>query len=323
MSGDGSLPARLSARLSAAVSALPFVGPSEPAWDLTGKVVLVTGGARGIGAAAAAELVRRGAVPVLADVDADAAASTAADLAGLGLEDPLVVACDVTDLASCEAAVAATIARQGRLDVVWANAGIGTGGPAELMDTDGWARVVEVNLIGAFRTVRAALPAIIESRGHVVVTCSLASFAHAPGLSAYAASKAGAEAFADSLRSEVAHQGVTVQSVHPTWIDTDMVRDGDAESEAFAAMRASLKPPVDRTYPLADVIPTLVDGIAARQSRTFLPGFVGLAFQLRNALNSRPLTRDQEKSARRMRELFAKQAEREGVRRASMGRRWS
>ncbi|QWC85335.1 SDR family NAD(P)-dependent oxidoreductase [Nocardioidaceae bacterium] len=313
----------LAARVGGAVSALPFVGGHGQAWDLTGKVVLVTGGARGIGAAAAAELVRRGAVPVLADVDTDAAAATATNLADLGLVDPLVVTCDVTDLSSCEAAVRAAVERHGRLDIVWANAGIGTGGPVELMDVEGWARVVEVNLLGAFRTVRAALPAIIDAKGHVVVTCSLASFAHAPGLSAYAASKAGAEAFADSLRSEVAHQGVTVQAVHPTWIDTDMVRDGDEENDAFAAMRASLKPPVDKTYPLADVIPTLVDGMAARDSRTFLPGFVGLAFQLRNALNSRPLVRDQERAAKKMRGLFAAQVEREGARRASMGRRWS
>ena len=314
----------LTERLAGLVSALPFVsGTAEPAWDLTGKVVLVTGGARGIGAAAAAELVRRGAVPVLADVDAEALATTAAELGSLGLAGPLTVTCDVTDLASCQEAVAATVERHGRLDIVWANAGIGTGGPVELTDTDGWARVVEVNLIGVFLTVRAALPAIIEAKGHVAVTCSMASFTHAPGLSAYSASKAGAEAFADSLRTEVAHQGVTVQSVHPTWIDTDMVRDGDEGNEAFAFMRKSLKPPVNRTYPLEDVIPTLVDGMAAREPRTFLPGIVRFAFRMRNALNSRPITKDQERLAPRMRELFAKQAEREGVRRASMGERWS
>ena len=313
----------LTHRLSGLASALPFVGGRQPAWDLAGKVVLVTGGARGIGAAAAAELVRRGAVPVLADVDAEAMASAAAQLAELGLENPLTVPCDVTDLASCEAAVSSILERHGRLDIVWANAGIGTGGPVELTDTDGWARVVEVNLIGAFYTVRAAMPAIIDAGGHVAITCSMASFAHAPGLSAYSASKAGAEAFADSLRTEVAHQHVTVQAIHPTWIDTDMVRDGDEGNEAFAFMRRSLKPPVNRTYPLEDVIPALVDGMAAREPRTFLPGIVAAGYRLRNAINSRPLTKDQEKLAPRMRELFAQQVDREGVRRASMGERWS
>ena len=109
---------------------------------------------------------------------------------------------DVTDFGSCEKAVAAAVERHGRLDVVWANAGIGAGGPAELIEPDAWARVVQVNLIGAFNTVRAALPEVIRARGHVAVTASLASFAHAPGLSAYAASKAGVEAFADALRVE-------------------------------------------------------------------------------------------------------------------------
>lgn len=288
-------------------------------WNLQDKVILITGGGRGIGAATAAELKRRGAVPVLADVD-DVAAHATADSLG---KDVLGVHVDVTDLDSCETAIAAVLDRYGRLDVVWANAGIGAGGPVELMDPAAWTRVVQVNLIGAFNTVRAALPAIIEVRGHVAVTASLASFGHSPFLSAYAASKAGVEAFADALRTEVAHQGVTVSSLHPTWIDTDMVRDGDTESDAFARLRQSLRAPFAKTYPLDSVVGLIADSFEQRRARAFLPGFVRWAYLLRNALNAGPALRDQLEVAADLRRLFADQTEREGARVASLGSRWS
>jgi NAD(P)-dependent dehydrogenase (short-subunit alcohol dehydrogenase family) len=288
-------------------------------WTLRGKVVLVTGGARGIGAAGAAELARRGAKPVLVDVDEAALADTAHRLGG----DVLTAVADVTDFAACEKAVASAVERHGRVDIVWANAGIGAGGPVELIEPEAWARVVQVNLIGAFHTVRAALPEVIRARGHVAITASLASFAHAPGLSAYTASKAGVEAFADALRVEVAHQGVTVSTLHPSWIDTDMVREGDAESAAFQRLRASLRPPFAKTHPVDAIVPAIVDGFAQRRARLFLPGFVRLAFRIRNTLNSPTAQRDQLKIVPQMRQLFVDQAEREGLHRASLGTRWS
>jgi NAD(P)-dependent dehydrogenase (short-subunit alcohol dehydrogenase family) len=291
---------------------------SKMRWSLKDKVVLVTGGARGIGAATAKELARRGALPVLADIDEAALAQSADAIGG----DTLTTVVDVTDLASCQAGVAAAVARHGRLDGVWANAGIGVGGPVELVDPSAWAKVVEVNLIGVFNTVRAALPDIIAARGHVAMTASLASFGHAPGLSAYAASKAGVEAFADSLRTEVAHQGVTVSCLHPTWIDTDMVREGDAESAAFARLRAAMRPPMSRTYPVDAIVGPIADAFEARAPRVFLPGFVRVAYLLRNAINSGPALRDLLTAAPEMRQLFAQQAEREGAHVASFGSRW-
>src|SRR5581483_3349759 len=142
-------------------------------WPLGGKVVLITGGAGGIGAAGAVELARRGAVPVLADIDE---AGLAAAAAAVG-RDTMTTSLDVTDFDACAQAVARVVERHERLDGVWANAGIGVGGPAELVDPAAWTRVVEVNLIGAFNTVRAALPEVIRARGHVAITASLASFA--------------------------------------------------------------------------------------------------------------------------------------------------
>ena len=191
------------------------------AWSLADRVILITGGARGIGAATARELARRGARPALADLDAEALGATAAAIS----PSPLTIELDVTDADACAAAVQRVLDAHGRLDVVWANAGIASLGPLQLTDPRAWARTVEVNLLGAYHTVRAALPALISQRGYVAVTASLASFAHPPHMSAYAATKAAVEAMSNSLRIEVAHHGVDVGTIHPTWFDTDMVRE--------------------------------------------------------------------------------------------------
>jgi NAD(P)-dependent dehydrogenase (short-subunit alcohol dehydrogenase family) len=287
-------------------------------WTLDGKVALITGGARGIGAAGAAELARRGATVVLADVDLAALAATEAAIPGA-----TSVALDVTDYAACEQAVATTLGRHGRLDIVWANAGIGAGGPAELVDVDVWTRVLQVNLLGAYYTVRAALPAVIDARGYVAITASVAAFSHPPGLSAYAASKAGIEAFANSLRIEVAHQGVDVGTLHPTWIATDMVTGADAESATFRRLRKAMTPPFSRTYPVDAIVGPLVDGFAQRKGRICLPGFVRIAHVLRAALRTKAFEREVRKAVPEMRELFVAQAAEEGAHRASLGSRWS
>lgn len=286
-------------------------------WKLAEKVVLITGGGRGIGAAVAAEFANRGAVPVLADIDDDALGKTAAGIGKAGTAH-----LDVTDFAQCEAVVASVLAEHGRLDAVWANAGIGIGGPVELVDADIWTRVVQVNLIGAYNTVKAALPALLEARGYVAITASLASFAHPPGLSAYAASKAGVEAFANALRTEVAHQGVRVGVLHPTWIATDMVIEGDENSASFRALRQSLRPPFAKTYPVESIVGPIADAFEKRQRKVFLPGFVRAAHVARPLLQTRLVERDQLKAAPDIRRHFVEQAEREGGRSAALGPRW-
>lgn len=287
-------------------------------WSLTGKVILVSGGARGIGLATAEELFRRGAVPVLADVDEPALAAAATQVGA----DVQTVVLDVTDYAACEAAVAATLDRHGRLDVVWANAGVAAIGPVELVDPDVWRRVIDVNLVGAYNTVKAALDPVITARGHVLITASLASFGHAPGLSAYCATKAGVEALADSLRVEVAHQGVTVGVLHPSWIGTDMVHEGDAASAAFQRLRRAMRPPMRKTYPVESVAGPIADALERRRPRVFLPSFVRIAYRLRNQANAGPLLRDMLKVAPQMRRDFDEQAQADGSRYTAFGPRW-
>jgi NAD(P)-dependent dehydrogenase (short-subunit alcohol dehydrogenase family) len=286
-------------------------------WSLAGKVFLITGGAGGIGAAGAGELTRRGAVVVLADLDPEGLARTAAEIGG----DPLTVEVDVTDLSSCEAAVAAAVGRHGRVDAVWANAGIASFGSAPLTDPAAWKRTVDVNLTGAFNTVRAALPAIVESSGYVAITASLASFAAPPLMSAYAASKAGVEAFANSLRMEVAHLGVDVCTIHPTWIATRMVSETARDLEAYNRLRAGLPWPLNKTYPVERAASDIAKGFARRRRRIVSPGWVRALVVGRAALTTRAAERDFRKAAPEAMRLYEEQVAREGAAEASASAR--
>jgi NAD(P)-dependent dehydrogenase (short-subunit alcohol dehydrogenase family) len=286
------------------------------AWALSDKVILITGGARGIGAATARALAARGARPVLADIDTEALASTAAGMSPA----PLTVELDVTDLRACEAAVERVLAEHGRLDVVWANAGIGSAGPMHLTDPAAWRRTIDVNLVGAFHTVRAALPAVIDAKGYVAVTASLASFSHGPHMSAYCATKAGVEAMCNSLRVEMAHHGVDVGTIHPTWIDTDLVREGD-QSRAFALLRSALRPPFKKTYPVEQAVKDIVAGFEQRSRRICIPRFVYVAHALRPVLNTPAMQRDQLAVAPEMERAFEQDLAEHGLEAASMSER--
>ena len=286
-------------------------------WTISDKVVLITGGARGIGAATARELARRGARVVLADLDGEALAHAAGTISPA----PLTIELDVTDADECEAAVERTIEQHGHLDVVWANAGIASFGPLALSAPEAWTRTVEVNLIGAYYTVRAALPAVIARRGYVAVTASVASFGHAPGLSAYSASKAGVEAMCNSLRMEVAHLGVGVASIHPTWIDTDMVREGEESQRAFQRLREAIRPPLKRTYPVERAVTDIVAGFEQRRRRICTPRFIQLLHVMRPALTLPLFERDQLAAAPEITRLFEQALAERGAEGASVSDR--
>ena len=266
--------------------------------------MLVTGGAGGIGCAVARELERRGAEPVLADLDRDALAEAAARFA----RAPQQLVMDVTSRASCAAAIGDLLAHHGRLDIAWANAGISAFGPVSALDPDTWRRVVDVNLLGAFETLRASLPAVTARRGHLAVTCSLASFSHQPGVSAYAASKAGLEALANALRIEVADQGVTVGTIHPGYVQTPLVLEQERDDPAYRRLRAALRPPFAVSVPVERVSPVIADGLAKRASRVIAPRSGWLVHALRPVLNTRPLTRELRRAAPDIRELFGERA---------------
>ena len=192
-------------------------------YDLNGKVVLVTGGARGIGFETARQLHLRGASVAVLDLDA-AEAREATERIG---PRAFGVGADVTDEGGMLAAVAAVVDRFGGLDVAVANAGIAppTVTTARTMPPEQWRRVVDVNLIGAWNTARAALPQVSERGGQLVFIGSIYSIANGLLASPYAVSKAGVEALGRALRAELAPLGASASVVYFGWVDTDLVRE--------------------------------------------------------------------------------------------------
>ncbi len=252
--------------------------------DLRGRVVFVTGGARGIGAAVGVESARRGAKLSLAGLEPDLLAATAERIG----PDAHHVHCDVTDMDSVEAAVASTVERFGGIDVVLANAGIGTYGTAEKGDPAAWLRTVDVNLNGVYRTMHATLPHVIERRGYIGVVCSIASFAPLAGMSSYNASKAGAEALVRATRQEVGFRGVDVGAIHPSWIDTDMVRESELDLPSFRESRSKLPWPLKATTSVEACAQAIVDGFEQRRARVFVPKAAAMTYWLRSLITSGP-----------------------------------
>ncbi len=238
---------------------------------LNDKVVLITGAARGIGAETARRLVKKGARVSLVGLEPDRLAALAGELG----DRAVWFEADVTDQDAIEGAVQGTVAAFGGVDVVLANAGIANNGTVAISPADALVRTLEVNLIGVVRTVSAALPHVTQRRGYVCIISSTAAFTMMPGMSAYAASKAGVEQFANCLRLEVAHKGVKVGSVHPGWIDTDLVRDQRADLKTFDAAMEKFPYPLNATTSVEDCADAIVDGMERRRSRVYVPKAIG------------------------------------------------
>jgi len=256
--------------------------------SVTGKVVLITGGANGIGAEVARRLHARGAKLVLTDLDEGQLKEVAARL---GEDRVLTVVADVRELPAMQAAAAKGIERFGGIDIVMANAGIASFGSVLEMDPEAFKTVVDVNLMGVFYTVRAALPSVIERRGYVLVVSSIAAFAATPGMAPYNASKAGVEQFANTLRLELAHRGVDVGSAHMSLVDTPLVRESK-EVSAFQEMIPKLPGPLKKTTSVDKCGEAFVRGIEGRKSRIYCPGWVGLTRWLRPLIATPVAERD-------------------------------
>ncbi|MCV7280985.1 SDR family oxidoreductase [Mycolicibacterium flavescens] len=252
--------------------------------SLSGKVALITGGANGIGEEVARRLHAKGAKLVLTDLDCDRLAQVAARFG----EDGVVTAvADVRDLAAMEAAVAKGVERFGGIDIVMANAGIATYGSVLGVDPQAFQTLMDVNVVGVFHTVRAALPSVIDRRGYVLVVSSAAAYAASAGMAPYDASKAAAEHFANALRLEVAHHGVDVGSAHMLWIDTPLVRESRSDLPSARKMLDSLPGPLGKTTSVDKCGELFVAGIEARKRQINCPRFVGLMRWLKPLLASR------------------------------------
>lgn len=188
------------------------------------SVVVITGGASGIGRALAERLATAGHVIAIVDRNPEDIKSVT-DLLGKphsGHE------ADVTSRPSLEDAVGEILAKHARIDVVVANAGIGSASTVRASSDESLERIINVNLLGQVKTVKATLEAVIAHRGYIMFTCSAATLKNTAKSSAYAAAKAGVEAFAGSLRLEVEPHGVDVGLFYPGWTLTPMITGGTA-----------------------------------------------------------------------------------------------
>ncbi|WID95125.1 SDR family NAD(P)-dependent oxidoreductase [Bosea vestrisii] len=188
---------------------------------LNGKVVLVTGAARGIGLTSAQRFAAEGALVMLADRDETTLTAAAASVPG-----SRTVAADLTEGGAADRVLDATLSAFGRLDVLVNNAGISEPAPIAKTTPESWRRVLSVNLDAVYLLSRAAMPALAESRGTIV---SLASFAGKRGTlfgdnTSYSTSKAGVIGFTRALAIEAAKVGVRVNAVAPGPVATELIK---------------------------------------------------------------------------------------------------
>jgi SDR family mycofactocin-dependent oxidoreductase len=204
--------------------------------QLDGKVAFITGAARGQGRSHALTLAREGADIIAVDICKQAETvpypmATPEDLAETVSQvealDRRIIASqvDIRELGALSAAVNDGVAQLGRLDIVLANAGISTPAPTLEMDEEVWDEMIEVNLTGQWKTIRAAVPHVIAGGrgGSVVITSSLAAIYANPNTAHYTAAKAGLVGFMKVLAKELAPHSIRVNTVHPTTVATDMI----------------------------------------------------------------------------------------------------
>ncbi|WP_327180705.1 SDR family oxidoreductase [Streptomyces sp. NBC_01334] len=245
---------------------------------LSGRVAVVTGAARGVGEALARHLSSAGMLVALVGREEESLRRAAASLPTRSV----CIEADVTDSAALDRAARQVGGELGRASVVVANAGIATGGPFVHTPADLWQRVVDVNLTGSANTARAFLPHLADTRGYFLQIASTAAFGSAPMMSAYCASKAGAESFALALRGEVESDGITVGIAYLHWTGTDMVT-GIGDHPVLQALRRNQPRFAQRVHTPDQVADWLTTGITRRARHIYAPPWLRWCQPLRPA----------------------------------------
>jgi NAD(P)-dependent dehydrogenase (short-subunit alcohol dehydrogenase family) len=264
----------------------------KSSYDLAGKVVLITGGNGGIGAATARELLLRGAKVAIVDIDP----RTPELAAALSPEAAIGMVGDVCDRASLGSAVKQTVEQFGRLDIAIANAGM-LAPAATLRVTPAAAveKTLAVNVGGVVNTVAATVEQVIANEGQVVIISSVFAFLNGMGSIPYAMSKAAVEQLGRGLRVELADHGVSVTTAYFSLVDTEMTKQGVHEDPVVVELLSTLpKSMLKRVSPQSAAI-AIAEGIETRSARVVHParwkalsalrGVVGFAFDERLVKN--------------------------------------
>ncbi|MEQ1753735.1 MAG: SDR family NAD(P)-dependent oxidoreductase [Micropepsaceae bacterium] len=240
------------------------------------KVAIVTGAARGIGAGVAKGLHTAGYVVSLVGLEGDLLRQNARALG----ERAVAFEADVTDRHSLGNAFEGTRERFGRIDTVVSNAGISNFDLLRTMAPEHFRRVMAVNVEGTFNCIQASFPHLVESKGYFLGVASIAAVGAPPGMAAYGASKSATESLCNTFRSEVSHTGVGVGVAYFGWLDSDLVRTGNAH-KGFHFVREHLPGPLKVIAPLQISIDAIVEGVKQRKAVVLAPGWVRLALALR------------------------------------------
>lgn len=250
-------------------------------FDLAGKTVLITGGAQGIGFETARIAYRRGASVSLVDVDGSAAEAAAEKIG----DRAIGIGANVVDAEQIDTAVAWTAERLGHVDVVIANAGITPPKTTtRAISTEDWERVVDVNVMGVWRTVRAGMSEVIRNQGQFVIISS--SYAHVNGVlnSPYAVSKAAVEALGRALRAELSAHGASATTAYFGYVETGLVTRvfDDPIADRF---RQEIAPSfLTKKITVEKASSALVKGIEKRAPRVIEPAVWRPPFYLRGIL---------------------------------------
>jgi NAD(P)-dependent dehydrogenase (short-subunit alcohol dehydrogenase family) len=257
--------------------------------SIAGKVALVTGGARGLGAATARSLSAAGARVFVIDLHPPAADE-------LFDEQVTSLIGDVTNLGDMTRAVETVVGEAGRLDIVIANAGVVARGATLRASSPATVdRVFDVNVGGALNTVRAAVPVLIETRGRLVLISSVFAFVNGAGTIPYAMSKAAVEQLGRGLRVELAAHGVSVTTAYFAMINTDMIRQSVDEDPAARALLDTQPKLLRKRIDPEEAADAIVEGLRRREPRVTRPRRWTVISRLRGLLGptlDAQLTRD-------------------------------
>ena len=246
----------------------PFTLESKdsPWWNasgrLAGKAAFVTGASRGIGEAIGRRFAEEGAKVALAARDEASCQKIAADIVRRGGE-AIALGCDVTLAISVSNAIAAAVARWGRIDILVNNAGLGGPTPLDDPDDSRWNAILATNLTAVFRVTREAAP-FLSAGGRVINVSSVLGRFGVPGFSAYSAAKHGVIGLTRTHALELAPRQITVNALVPGWIETNMARDGFRRLGGKAGGEEEGREKAAKMAPLGRVIePGEVAGLAA------------------------------------------------------------